>query len=666
MSATPPPQRKGACGHIMAGFDMHIRCARCRDKKKGDDPCVRGLACVVCDALTPQQKTQLSNPVYQKRAQKHSDREPQAPADDVEDTHSIPETEVVQDPVPDAEAAVSTGIQSTSGSPPQLSPVRGRRQSPGRSATSPSPERKKGKRRKLSVEDMDTKLSVFDSSINTRLAKLEALITARLFTPDVSAKVPPTAANPPVSDTPFFPPRTSASVTTTGQLPVLSQPDSSTTTTSLSSAPLLSTGTTRSTGPPIVRKLPVSATVSVPPPEEEFIDADIEEQEQELSEGEISDPHPPDVEITDESFSPPATEEHTYRDTIQGVRSFMGWDHIPNLDSASSAEDNPFQFSSCKPVGKVSIKLPVDDWLCRRFEDLNTRIVSGYPASSAEPSPLGRDQFLRHTATGKWYDVHVPDQEDFPSGRTVRHWPQHQARNNSSLPRVLKAGTSTRPPLSRPISQENLRRWEKASRVNTYIINQTAALSRCIVRIHESLDSQIASLKSSPLSAEQQKIAKELDFLVSFEQTVMTSLQRSITDLSGSVFTDLANLVLLRRDSYLDNLKFGVKPDTIATLRASPLHLPTLFAEEAVLKAEKEITEAESRPGFHTGFTRGQGGRGRGRGRGWKRGGLQTQHTPSQPQVQSQEQQPQQTKAWRQLVQKNKATKQEFTAKAKK
>ena len=35
-----PSQRRGSCGHMMAGFDFHTVCARCRDKKKGQDPCV--------------------------------------------------------------------------------------------------------------------------------------------------------------------------------------------------------------------------------------------------------------------------------------------------------------------------------------------------------------------------------------------------------------------------------------------------------------------------------------------------------------------------------------------------------------------------------------------------------------------------------------------------
>ena len=28
-------QRRGTCGHAMAAFDLHEKCARCRDKKVG-------------------------------------------------------------------------------------------------------------------------------------------------------------------------------------------------------------------------------------------------------------------------------------------------------------------------------------------------------------------------------------------------------------------------------------------------------------------------------------------------------------------------------------------------------------------------------------------------------------------------------------------------------
>ena len=36
-----PGPRRGSCGHAMAGFDSHSKCARCRDKGLGDDPASR-------------------------------------------------------------------------------------------------------------------------------------------------------------------------------------------------------------------------------------------------------------------------------------------------------------------------------------------------------------------------------------------------------------------------------------------------------------------------------------------------------------------------------------------------------------------------------------------------------------------------------------------------
>ena len=65
-------QRRGACGHIMAAFDQHQRCARCRENKKGQDLCVRGEPCHLCEALTPEQVKQLATPKYRDRKEKKS------------------------------------------------------------------------------------------------------------------------------------------------------------------------------------------------------------------------------------------------------------------------------------------------------------------------------------------------------------------------------------------------------------------------------------------------------------------------------------------------------------------------------------------------------------------------------------------------------------------
>ena len=38
-------QKRGACRHVMALFNNHKKCARCRDKGVGEDPCVKKLEC---------------------------------------------------------------------------------------------------------------------------------------------------------------------------------------------------------------------------------------------------------------------------------------------------------------------------------------------------------------------------------------------------------------------------------------------------------------------------------------------------------------------------------------------------------------------------------------------------------------------------------------------
>ena len=42
----------------------------------------------------------------------------------------------------------------------------------------------------------------------------------------------------------------------------------------------------------------------------------------------------------------------------------MGWNKILEFDSVSSLDDKLFAGSRVQPTGKVSVKLPVDDWLC--------------------------------------------------------------------------------------------------------------------------------------------------------------------------------------------------------------------------------------------------------------------------------------------------------------
>ena len=91
--------------------------------------------------------------------------------------------------------------------------------------------------------------------------------------------------------------------------------------------------------------------------------------------------------------------EQTY---MCGVRSFMAWNDIPEFDSASSSQDNnPFTCSRTSHIGKVSIKVPIDDWLCRNFEKKNLTVQEGYPSCTSETAGVNRDQFVKPPKTLK-------------------------------------------------------------------------------------------------------------------------------------------------------------------------------------------------------------------------------------------------------------------------
>ena len=101
-----------------------------------------------------------------------------------------------------------------------------------------------------------------------------------------------------------------------------------------------------------------------------------------------------DVTVTDQA----STEEQNYRETMHGVPSYMGWTHIPDIDST---EDNPFAAPKQQLVGKVSANLFTDDWLYRKMDSLNLTLVQGYPSRSSETGGLQRDQFVKPSKPSK-------------------------------------------------------------------------------------------------------------------------------------------------------------------------------------------------------------------------------------------------------------------------
>ena len=72
----------------------------------------------------------------------------------------------------------------------------------------------------------------------------------------------------------------------------------------------------------------------------------------------------------------------------------MGWMHIPDMDnSSSSADDNPFAAPKQQPLGKISVNLLTDEWLCKKVD--NITLVEGYPSRVSEVGGLQKHQFVK-------------------------------------------------------------------------------------------------------------------------------------------------------------------------------------------------------------------------------------------------------------------------------
>ena len=157
----------------------------------------------------------------------------------------------------------------------------------------------------------------------------------------------------------------------------------------------------------------------------------------------------------DESADQELYEESTYRETIRGMRSFMGWHQIPEFDSVSFADDNPFAGSQVQPTGKVSVKLPVDDWLFRKMEKLNLTVAEGYPSANTENAGRYGISLSNHQGRIDGTTCMLTRK----TGRsTVCSWSPEPAKLNSVFGRVARRNLPTATP-SRTLSQDILKHW---------------------------------------------------------------------------------------------------------------------------------------------------------------------------------------------------------------
>ena len=122
------------------------------------------------------------------------------------------------------------------------------------------------------------------------------------------------------------------------------------------------------------------------------------------------------------------------------------------------------------------------------------------------------------------------------------------------------------------------------------ICNQVASFNRCLFKVQQNMQEQMKTIQSEGKGKGSAKVSSALDemqFLRDFNASITQAAAKTMEHLSEFVFVSMGNLTLAHRDSYLNHIKGGVKPDTISALRTAPLHIPTLFPDSIIKWAEE-------------------------------------------------------------------------------
>ena len=173
-----PSQRRGSCGHMMAGFDFQTVCARCRDQKKGQDPCVEkpGSDCLHCNSLTPEQLAQLSTPSYKIKKERRV-LQSSTPAKNPQASDAMLSPTLVDPALVEVEDGQSTSrLPGLSEQPVEKKKKKHEKKVTSSKSVKPEKSGKSTSRRPSSSDSTDQKLEVMEQKW---LDRLEALLLAK-------------------------------------------------------------------------------------------------------------------------------------------------------------------------------------------------------------------------------------------------------------------------------------------------------------------------------------------------------------------------------------------------------------------------------------------------------------------------------------------------------
>ena len=122
--------------------------------------------------------------------------------------------------------------------------------------------------------------------------------------------------------------------------------------------------------------------------------------------------------------------------------------------------------------------------------------------------------------------------------------------------------------------------------------NQAASFNRCLFKVQKDVQTQLQMIRSESKGnrpSKSSEATEELQFLMEFKSSITQAAAKAMEHLIDFVFITMGNLTLVRHDAYLNHVKNGIKPDTLAALRTPPLHISTLFPDAVIKRAEEEI-----------------------------------------------------------------------------
>ena len=172
-------QKRGNCGHAMASFDGHAFCAHCREKGKGEEPCIANkdtADCKFCNLCTPEQRAQISTPSYKLKKEKRE-------AKRLDNRNPTDDSSLVDPP---SVSVIGVVGDSTTSPSPSLPPEK-----------KPKKEKPPTKAKKSASSASDDRISALDQKWSERFSRLEAVLLAKSLEPTFSSDVRVTPAHSP-------------------------------------------------------------------------------------------------------------------------------------------------------------------------------------------------------------------------------------------------------------------------------------------------------------------------------------------------------------------------------------------------------------------------------------------------------------------------------------